>query len=145
MGRRSLALAIVVATLGVLAVAACSSGGGDYGPASDVQALRTMWQAQSTTGKIAQVVVVGNYGVVDLTGTEGNPNYVELFVKGASQASGPWQPDIGQTYSSNIYGPVSTCAFTQRGVPQDVAAQLVANDTRLAAAARQNPQAGCGG
>jgi hypothetical protein len=144
MRRRIPALAIV-AMLGVLAVAACSGGGGDYGPASDVQLLRTMWQAESTPGKIAQVVVVGNYGVVDVTDTGGNGNYVELFVKGASQVPGAWQRDIGRLYSSSIYGPIAACAFTQRGVPQDVADQIVANDTRLAAAARQNPQAGCGG
>lgn len=138
----------VVATLVVLAVAACSGGGGgggDYGPASDVQILRTMWQEESTTGKIAQVVVVENYGIVDVTHTEGNVNYVELFVKGASQGPGAWQRDIGRLYSSSIYGPIAACALTQRGVPQGVAEQIVANDTRLAAAARQNPQAGCGG
>ena len=141
MRRRSLALAIVVATSGMFAVPACSgSAGGDYGPASDVQALRTMWQAESANGKIAQVVVVGNYGVVDVTDTAGNPGYLELFVRG----SGAWQSDIGRTYSSSIYGPVAACTFTQRGVPQDVADQIVANDARLAAAARQNPQAGCG-
>jgi hypothetical protein len=144
MRRRIPALAIV-AMLGVLAVAACSGGGGDYGPASDVQLLRTMWQAESTPGKIAQVVVVGNYGVVDVTNTGENIKYVELFVKGASQGSGAWQSDIGRLYSSTIYGPIAACAFTQRGVPQDVADQIVAHDTRLAAAARQNPQAGCGG
>jgi hypothetical protein len=100
-----------------------------------------MWQAAATTGKIAQVVVVGNYGVVDVTDTGSYPTYFELFVKGAG---GTWQPDIGRTYSSSIYGPVTACAFTNRGVPQDIAVQLVANDTRLAAGARQNPQAGCG-
>jgi hypothetical protein len=104
-----------------------------------------MWQAESTPGKIAQVVVVGNYGVVDVTNTGENIKYVELFVKGASQGSGAWQSDIGRLYSSTIYGPIAACAFTQRGVPQDVADQIVAHDTRLAAAARQNPQAGCGG
>jgi hypothetical protein len=99
-----------------------------------------MWQAQSPTGTIAQVVVVGSYGLVDVTGTGSYPTYFELLVKGAS---GTWQPDIGRTYSSSMYGPVAACSFTQRGVPQDVADQLVANDARLAAAARQNPQAGC--
>jgi hypothetical protein len=99
-----------------------------------------MWQAQATNGKIAQVVVVGNYGVVDVTDTGSYPTYFELLVKGAS---GTWQPDIGPRFSSSIYGPVSACAFTLRGVPQDVADQLVANDSRLAASARQNPQAGC--
>ena len=143
--RQRIRTLVIVTTLGVLAAAACSRGGGDYGPASDVQVLRTMWQAESTTGKIAQVVVVGNYGIVDVTATEGNVNYVELFVKGASQVPGAWQRDIGRLYSSSIYGPIAACAFTQRGVPQDVADQIVANDTRLAAAARQNPQAGCGG
>ena len=144
MMRRIPALAIV-ATLGLLAVAGCSGGGGDYGPASDVQALRTMWQAESTTGAIAQVVVVGNYGVVDVTDAEGNVKYVELFVRGASQGSGAWQSDIGRLYSSHIYGPAAACALTQRGVPQDVADQIVARDARLAAAARQHPQAGCAG
>jgi hypothetical protein len=144
MRRRIPALAIV-STLGLLAVAACSGGGGDYGPASDVQVLRTMRQAESTTGTIAQVVVVGNYGVVDVTDAERNVKYVELFVRGASQGSGAWQSDIGRLYSSHIYGPAAACAFTQRGVPQDVADQLVARDARLAAAARQDPQAGCGG
>jgi hypothetical protein len=99
-----------------------------------------MWQAQSPNGKIAQVVVVGNYGIVDVS----DPEYVELFVKGASQAPGAWQLDFGRLYSGSIYGPVAACTLTERGVPQDVADQIIANDTRLAAAAQQNPQAGCG-
>jgi hypothetical protein len=144
MMQRIPALAIVV-TLGLPAVAGCSGGGGDYGPTSDVQALRTMWQAESTTGTIAQVVVVGDYGVVDVTDTAGNAKYVELFVKGASQGSGAWQSDFGRRYSSHIYGQATACAFTRRGVPQDVADQIVARDARLAAAARQKPEAGCRG
>jgi hypothetical protein len=133
-------------TLVALALSACSGGGGgDYGPASDVQALRSAWQANPTNGTIAQVVVVQNYGIIDMTNTGTNPSYVELFVRGVSQGADVWQLDYGPLTSSSIYGPIAACALTLRGVPQDVANEIVAHDTRLAAAAGQNPNAGCSG
>jgi hypothetical protein len=127
-----------------LVLSACSGGGGgDYGPASDVQKLRAAWQANPTNGTIAQVVVVGNYGVIDMTNTGTGPPYVALFERGDYQGAGVWELDYGTLTSSSIYGPVAACALTFRGVPQDVANEIVAHDSRLAAAARQNPNAGC--
>jgi hypothetical protein len=138
--------AALLVTLAALVLSACSGGGGgDYGPASDVQALRAAWQANPTNGTIAQVVVVQNYGIIDLTNTGTNPPYVALFERGQGQGADVWQLDFGPLSSSSIYGPIAACALTLRGVPQDVANEIVAHDTRLAAAASQDPNAGCSG
>lgn len=134
-----------MATLVALVLSACSGGGGDYGPGSDVQKLRAAWQANPGGGTIAQVVVVQNYGIIDVTNTGTNPPYVELFERGDYQGADVWELDYGTLYSSSIYGPIAACALTFRGLPQDVANEIVAHDTRLAAAARQNPNAGCSG
>jgi hypothetical protein len=134
----------ILVTLGALAVSACS-GGGDYGPASDIQKLRAAWQGNPSNGTIAQVVVVQNYGIIDVTNTGTNPPYVELFQRGDFQGADVWELDYGTLYSSSIYGPIAACALTFRGVPQNIASEIVAHDTRLAAAARQNPSAGCSG
>jgi hypothetical protein len=137
---------LTLVTLVALAVSACSGGGGgDYGPSSDVQKLRAAWQANPIGGAITQVVVVQNYGIIDLTNTGTNPPFVELFERGDYQGADVWELDYGTLTSSSIYGPIAACALTFRGVPQDVANEIVAHDTRLAAAARQNPNAGCSG
>jgi hypothetical protein len=110
---------------------------GDYGPDADVAALRAAWKNESAGhDTIPQIVAVGDYGVVEVRNGGRNSPFLVLFKR----------DDAGQWQSQGLQpGPVATCWFTSQLVPHDVAAQLVAHDTRLAAVERTDPQAGCPG
>lgn len=110
---------------------------GDVGNAADVAALRAAWRNESSGhDTIPQIVVVGGYGVLEVRNGGRNSPFLVLFKR---DDTGQWQDQGLQP------GPVATCWFTSQLVPRDVAEQLVAHDTRLAAVERTDPQAGCSG
>jgi len=111
--------------------------GNDYGPSADVQTLRAMWQKESSANDtIVQTVVVANAGVVEIR--DGGPNspFLNLYQR---DSSGTWQ-DHGI-----ITGPLAVCGLTSKSVPDSVAREIVAHDTRLSATNRADPRAGCSG
>lgn len=111
--------------------------GNDYGPSADVQTLRAMWQKESSANDtIVQTVVVANAGVVEIR--DGGPNspFLNLYQQ---DSSGTWQ-DHGI-----ITGPLAVCGLTSKSIPDSVAREIVAHDTRLSATNRADPRAGCSG
>lgn len=116
---------------------ATSGSPDDYGPASDVGTVRAAWLKESSgNDTIPQIVVVQNYGVVEVR--NGGPNS-PFFVLFQRDSSGSWK-DQGL-----ITGPVGLCGLTSQLVPDAIAREIVAHDKRLAANQRANPNAGCSG
>lgn len=69
--------------------ATAPSAGSDYGAGADVGALRTIWQNESEPkDTIAQVVVVQNYGVVEVRNGGRNSPFLVLFKRDPSSG---WQ------------------------------------------------------
>jgi hypothetical protein len=119
------------------ASAPAPGGADDFGPAGDVAALRAAWKNESSgNDTIPQIVVVRDYGVVEVRNGGRNSPFLVLFER---DSAGTWQ-DQGI-----IVGPLATCGLTAKLVPRDVAEQIVAHDTRLAATERTDPHAGCSG
>lgn len=116
---------------------ATSGSPDDYGPTSDVHAVRAAWLRESSgNDTIPQIVVVKDYGVVEVR--NGGPNS-PFFVLFKRDQDGSWQ-DQGLTT-----GEVGLCGLSSQMIPDEVARAIVAHDIRLAAIQRSNPNAGCSG
>lgn len=112
-------------------------GAGDYGPPGDVSTVRAAWLKESSgNDTIPQIVVVADYGVVEVR--NGGPNS-PFFVLFKRDQAGAWQ-DQGITI-----GAVGLCGLTSKMVPDRVAREIVAHDTRLATNQHNDPRAGCSG
>ncbi len=112
-----------------------SNAADDYGPSSDVTAVRSAWGAEASgTDTVAQVLVVQNYGFVELRGGPNSP-MIAVFHK---DSTGTWKDQGLKT------GPLAPCGFNG-SLPDQVVQELFAHDPRLAADARQDPNAGCSG
>lgn len=122
---------------GTPAAAATSGSPNDYGPARDISAVRAAWLKESSgNDTIPQIVVVKEYGVVEVR--NGGPNS-PFFVLFKRSQDGSWQ-DQGMTT-----GDVGLCGLSTQMLPDDVARAIVAHDIRLSAIQRSNPNAGCSG
>lgn len=108
----------------------------DYGPSSDVSAVRAAWLKESSnTDTIPQIIVVNGYGVVEVRNGGPNSPFFALFQR---DPSGSWQ-DKGL-----VTGQVGLCGLTTK-IPDSTARAIVAHDKRLSANQRADPHAGCSG
>jgi hypothetical protein len=109
----------------------------DYGPPADVSAVRAAWHNESDGhDTIPQIVVVKNYGVVEVRNGGPNSPFFALFER---DSTGTWT-DQGLTT-----GQVGLCGLSSKMIPDSIARAIVAHDHRLAANQRANPNAGCSG
>lgn len=109
----------------------------DYGPPATIELLRTRWEQETAPpDTITQVVVVADFGVVEVRNGGRNSPFLVLF---KHDQAGSWQDE------GLITGPLAVCGLTAHGIPEPVAREIVARDLRLAATNRADPRAGCSG